>query len=479
MQNVFDIKLNQSLIRPLALAGVLLLMAACSGQPAEDIEDVLDTPIPTPSPTATPTPISGTSVGKTWDSSGDFSEFSLTQAQVLGSGSIQESVAVIGESGRIDITDTIDNGSFVTVNFRNTYVDPVIICFVATNNEGEPVEVRARNVGSTSAELFLEEDSGGAHATETVVYFVVEKGRHEFSDGTIIEAGSHVTASYHNGVSGSYGGDAISFSVAFPASPAVFSSLNSYNNGDFMSSIAYQANTSGFTLQQEAAETGNVAVSESVAWMAVSKGSSSLPLATFEVDASLDGSNDGPDNGTPHIISFSSFSANPDVIVKQSSGNGNNGGWARGEGTWNTTAFNVYSEEDQVNDAERSHIDEEFSSFALSPNSDVGGYFSSAEALSPEMDLSGVIEVQSTSVSWTESIMAGTSLVVESRISLDGGSNWSSWLTVTQGGSINGLSLGTDVSNGLLQLRVSFSTSDDGVTARLDSLNLSVMTNIP
>lgn len=477
MRFVFDIRMKHSTIKYIGLLLSLLIIVACSGQPAEDVEDVLDSLNPTPTPT--PTPVSGSSLNLIWDSSANFSSFNFDQSEVIPIGSIQSSVLVVAESGRIDITGTIDNSSFVTVNFRNTFVDPVVIAFVATLNENEPVEVRVRNVGQSSAELFLEESSGGLHGTETITYFVVEKGRFQFSDGTIIEAGLHTTASYHNGVGGSYGGDAISFSAPFPSAPAIFSSLNTYNNGDFMSSIAYGSSTAGFTLQQEAAETGNVGVAESIAWLAFSKGNSSLPLTQFEVGSASDGNNDGPDNGSPHGISMTSFTVAPDIIVKQSSANGNNGGWSRGEGTWDATTFNVYSDEDQESDGERSHTDEEFSWLALTPNSDVGGFYASSVATSPEIDLSSIIEVQSTIVTWTESIAAGTSLSIETRVSIDGGTSWSSWQNITQGGSIDGLSLGTDVSNGFLQVRALLTTANDGLTASLDSISIDIQTNIP
>ncbi len=61
-----------------------------------------------------------------------------------------------------------------------------------------------------------------------------------------------------------------------------------------------------------------------------------------------------------------------------------------------------------------------------------------------------------------------TSLTIETRYSLDGGSNWSSWQTATNGDPIPGLSSGEDLSNALLECRETLSTSDIAFTPQLE-----------
>ncbi len=447
------------IILRLLFIGVLgWFVVGCSAQPSEDAEDILDGLLPTPTPTP---PVLGSDLSQTWTSQADFGSFSSSNAFVDASGEISIGLNAIGESGRVDITDTLESGSSVVVNFRNTYADPVIVAFIATFADTEPLEVRARNVTTTSAELFMQESSGGAHGTETVTYLVMEKGRHVFANGTVIEAGLHTTGSYHDGTGGSFGGDAVSFSVPFGAKPALLHMLNTNNNNEFMGSIGYNQGTTGFTLQQEAAETDHVGVSEDIAWIAMSVGNDSMPQATYEVGFATDGNNDGPDDGNPQTFSFTSFATAPDMIVKQTSANGNNGGWARGEGTWTSTNFAAYIEEDQENDPERAHTDEEFSWLAFSENSNVGVYFSSSDITSPILDISSVLDVDSTSVSWTETTPAGTGISVESNVSLDGGATWLGWQPLTQGGQISGLASGADVSQGRVQIRATLTTTDE------------------
>jgi hypothetical protein len=93
--------------------------------------------------------------------------------------------------------------------------------------------------------------------------------------------------------------------------------------------------------------------------------------------------------------------------------------------------------------------------------------------LSPQLDLSSVGVFTSSSISWDETLN-GQSITIETRVSLDGGSTWTSWQTATNGGSIPDLSEGDDVSNGLLECRQSLSTSDLATTPELHKLTVEV-----
>jgi len=93
--------------------------------------------------------------------------------------------------------------------------------------------------------------------------------------------------------------------------------------------------------------------------------------------------------------------------------------------------------------------------------------------LSPQIDLSAVGTVDSTSVSWTETLN-GETITIETRISTDNGTNWTAWATCTNGGSIPDLTSGLDVSNGLLECRQTLSTSNPSVTPQLEDISLQV-----
>src|SRR5690606_15990725 len=73
---------------------------------------------------------------------------------------------------------------------------------------------------------------------------------------------------------------------------------------------------------------------------------------------------------------------------------------------------------------------------------------------SPPLDLSTVDAVAGSSISWAATTPAGTSITVETRLSLDGGSTWGPWQVCTNGGAIPGITPGMDLSNARIQTRV-------------------------
>ncbi|MCW9015841.1 MAG: hypothetical protein OQJ89_02625, partial [Kangiellaceae bacterium] len=277
------------------------------------------------------------------------------------------------ETGSVDITNTIDNVSATTVNLKNTFVDPVVIPFVTTMANTSPLEARVTNVSTSSFDIFLEAPDGSSQSeTETVSYLVVEKGRWTLSSGLIVEAGTTTTANVHRELDIGLDGDAISFTSAFDFSPVVLHALNSYNNGNFMTSRIDNVSMTGFNIEQEAGSSGSTAVSETIGWVAFStdNGSGSIGAYSYEIGFANNGTADGVDDG-PHNISMSSFgdtpaAVYPNVIVDGQTLNDGDGYWARGNNSHESVYRNhplnldVFAEEDQVFDQEQSHADETF-----------------------------------------------------------------------------------------------------------------------
>src|SRR5690606_16126649 len=90
-------------------------------------------------------------------------------------------------------------------------------------------------------------------------------------------------------------------------------------------------------------------------------------------------------------------------------------------------------------------------------------YVFSGTRISPVLDLSPVGTAAGSSISWTATTPADTSVTVETNLSLDGGQTWQGWQQVTNGGPIPGISAGTDLSNARLQTRVTLQTTDPTV----------------
>ncbi len=84
--------------------------------------------------------------------------------------------------------------------------------------------------------------------------------------------------------------------------------------------------------------------------------------------------------------------------------------------------------------------------------------------VSPSWNISDVGTVGDSLINWTSEEPSGTSITIETSISTDGGSTWSSWMTATDGGSIPSLSSGQDASNMLLRCRQTLQTDDPTVS---------------
>ncbi|TQV89522.1 Calx-beta domain-containing protein [Aliikangiella coralliicola] len=275
------------------------------------------------------------------------------------------------ETGSVDITNTIDNVSATTINLKNSFVDPVVIPFVTTMANISPLEARVTNVSTNSFDIFLEAPDGSSQTeTETVSYLVVEKGRWTLASGLVVEAGTTETDNVHRELDVGDDGDAISFSSAFDFPPVVLHSLNSYNNGNFMTSRIDNVSTNGFNTEQEAAGSGSNVTTETIGWVAFSADNGTIGAYSYEISFQNDGTADGVDDG-PHSISMNSFGDTPaaiypDVIVDGQSFNDGDGYWARGNNVHESFNRNhpfslgVFAQEDQVFDSEQSHGDETF-----------------------------------------------------------------------------------------------------------------------
>lgn len=270
----------------------------------------------------------------------------------------------IGESGKINCSSTIDDGVVVNINFNTKYQNPIVVAFIPTRGGGQSIDARVKNLSSFGCDIFVQEPDNQAHASETVCYFVFEQGVHELEDGVYIEANSLTTSSVHRSPN-SFDGPTVSFQAPFNSTPALLATLNTHNNNTFMSSISHNLSSSSFQLQQEAGQSGVSATTETIGWVAFTRGY----FSQYEAENVIDGSDDGVGDLSPQIINFvRDFNSIPDVIVNGVTGNGADGYWARGSGTYSSSEIQVYAEEDQVGDSERNHFNEEFSYVATTPN---------------------------------------------------------------------------------------------------------------
>ena len=94
-----------------------------------------------------------------------------------------------------------------------------------------------------------------------------------------------------------------------------------------------------------------------------------------------------------------------------------------------------------------------------------------------EVNISGANPAGGTKIEWSATMPTGTSVKVETALSLDGGSTYGEWQEATNGGNIPGITVETDLSNAKLKIRQTLSTTDPTVTPQLHSMTLSWQTS--
>ena len=177
---------------------------------------------------------------------------------------------VVGEHGSFTATD-----SYQTVTLEHDYENPAVIAYIASENGGTFVETRIRNVDGDSFEIALQEQEGadGHHSPETVNFMVVEAGRHELTNGAVIEAGTIDTDEVY--MTRFQGGFAdVDFEGALSGrDTAVFASTNTVNGSHMVTTRVDDVNADGFEVamaESESRTDGHMV--ETIGWVAIENG---------------------------------------------------------------------------------------------------------------------------------------------------------------------------------------------------------------
>lgn len=189
------------------------------------------------------------------------------------------SSGVIALSGTVTAAQLNDNQWF-DVAFQEELQDAIVVISPVSFNGRQPVHARVRNVTSTGFEFQFEEWDylDGAHATETISWFAVERGVHTLADGAIIEAGSAQV--------GEQSVD-IDLTGTFDGAPVVIGQVASENGSDPLVHRIDNVAETGFSalLQVEEAQRGVSFASQDFHYIAFSNGQfDDFATGTFRVD---------------------------------------------------------------------------------------------------------------------------------------------------------------------------------------------------
>jgi len=280
------------------------------------------------------------------------------------------------ESGTVQLNDTYADSAWVTVSLRQTYTVPPLIFALPTNDGGDPLALRIKNVTTDSFDILQVEPSGkdGPHVGMTIHYIAVDPGEHYFPDGTRIVAGKLSTTAQqaYKNVDVTTGWDDIAFGRAFENPPVVLGMIQTLNNEvgniptepsvPFLTTVLRNVDETGFqiALERSEVEPGDVNNSESIAYLAIDNNvSGTLPALNEDVLYEVASKDDvkGWSNGCYTYTFVNSYSSAPNVVSTKQTREGNNGGWLRRCALdENETGLTV--DEDTYYDDERSHIAE-------------------------------------------------------------------------------------------------------------------------
>jgi transglutaminase-like putative cysteine protease len=91
---------------------------------------------------------------------------------------IEQGTGIIQGNHKIEVGTVSADDAFTTINFNESFTDPVFIAQIQTYNGSDPCELRYRNLTGSSVEIMIQEeesyDSERSHASETVGYVVYE-----------------------------------------------------------------------------------------------------------------------------------------------------------------------------------------------------------------------------------------------------------------------------------------------------------------
>lgn len=271
-------------------------------------------------------------------------------------------------------------GSFQTVTFENTYTSAVPTCiYNLPSTAAPPAVVRIQSVGASSMQVRLQRPRNSAVVTSGSVFcLVAEAGVNTLPDGRRIEARTVVSTVTHgrNVPLGNGAGTMQNVSGSFSGftSPMVLGQVITFNDSDFSFFHANDCESSGnpayfsgfadgICVTKMVAEDTTTRANETLGIIVIESGTGNYEGISYTAALganTIDGvQNNGASYGLGGTFEF--------ATATLSGLNGNNGGWAvfLGSGAVGGSTISLAIDEDQLQDSERSHINENVAYFAV------------------------------------------------------------------------------------------------------------------
>ena len=259
---------------------------------------------------------------------------------------VEAAAQVIGETGKVSVSEDRGDGTWKTLSFKNSYTDPVVIAKPMSYDGSDPGHIRVKEVTGTSAKLSVEEWPylDGPHATVTVSYMVVDAGTYTLPDGTQMEVGfTNTDESFKS----------VSFSQSFGTTPVVFTQSQTLNGGDSIHTRNRYVSTTGFETQVEEQEANGNHAYEDIGYIALEPVTGTNNDRKYEVGKTPNAVTDAW-----YTIGFDqSYGTSRTAVLDMQTTDGGNTAGLRYD-NFNSGSIDTFVEEEQSSDTETSHTDE-------------------------------------------------------------------------------------------------------------------------
>jgi hypothetical protein len=250
--------------------------------------------------------------------------------------------------------DGVDH-NWMKVPLAKEYMNPVVVAKPVSSRGGDPGVIRIRNVSYNSFELRYNEWAykDGWHIQERVFYMVAEAGERSVA-GLTIEAGRLNTSKLL-----ADGWEPITFSASFGQTPSVFTSVQTCNGGDPVTTRVRDCTLAGFKLTMDEEEAKNDGhITETLGWIAIEKGTGNTNDNRSVVVLS------DSTNHIPTQISFGQSMARrfPVVVSDMITTYGSDPGFLRYQNL-GPNSIDLFIQEEQSADTEMNHTMEDVSLF--------------------------------------------------------------------------------------------------------------------
>ncbi len=267
------------------------------------------------------------------------------------------SLGALAAGGQSMEWGTVDGvtGAWTTVPLARNYLNPVVVARPVSAKGIDPGVIRLRNVTANAFDLRYQEWDylDGTHTRERVFYMVADAGAFDL-DGLTLEAGTLDT----NLVLGS-GSETVTFGATFPDRPALFSSVQTNDDEDAVTTRLGLASALGFSITMQEEQAGGAHGTETLGWIALERGSTTTTDGRDVVVSESTVSN------TPLLISFGqSFNRLFPVLVGDiATTQGSDPVFLR-YNNLTPSSVQFFLQEEQSFDAETGHGNERISIFA-------------------------------------------------------------------------------------------------------------------